>query len=162
VSDPKPYFEAAAVKHFANYENSTQSIHRLTFRHNKLDIELIHDLGEEKLATMKCMLPRRPDYFAFIITSNNILQKVVRRLQPFCVNCYNPYLINQIHKNDTFLSLSEIARKEKFRPHFVGDNRAHGFEITCTYSLKFNESAQVVEPLCQFYKDLIDIFSHEQ
>ena len=172
MADPTPYFEEARKELRGKYwtEPSDHSAemrgeaifqeHILTFLHNKFEVRLSMDFGLRERGTVFCQLPIRPDYFFFSIQSNSPWQQLLLRKKPLEIECENPSVIEKIEESQEFVTLSQMAKKVKFEPEFNGNNRAHGFEIHCSFHLKFDEQGEVIIPIVNFYKRLIDIFSH--
>lgn len=172
MTEISEYFEAARTELRGKYQQNdlTQTTdqkidsteHELRFLHNKYETILRFRVGHLDTAKVFCRIPIRPDYYAFSIQPNKAWKQLFLRRKPLEVECENPHIVQEIEDSDHFQELSKITKKTNFEPTFIGDNRAHGFEISCEFHLKFNQQGVVVLPLSLFYQKLIKIFSHEQ
>ena len=91
-----------------------------------------------------------------IETKNHFLSLFSKKKETFKVKSENLSLIDFIELNKNFLLLKEIAKKTKFEPFIEGTVKNDYYSITVEYSLLFTERRDVLRPLINFYKELMD------
>lgn len=137
---------------------SPNVIFTLKFEYKSNVFTIINQTGTKYVGSVSCKLSENLQPIPFEIDSishfKNLFLRKKSRLQLISKNKNILYFLKY---NNAFKSLSKIANKEDFSPYITcsGNN---SWNIVCKYHLEFDNWTQVIEPLIELYKNLIDEF----
>lgn len=127
---------------------------KVIFSYKSNKFELIHRTGTAFVGSINCSFRPVLKPISFKIISDShfkvLFRKDKKRLK---VISESSRIKDFLRDNDSLNCLNEIAKKENFSPTILCDNF-----ITTEYSLSFENWEQVVNPIIELYKNLIDEF----
>ncbi len=131
----------------------------IKFVHKGVEVAAMNQTGTSFVGTVLCSYPERPKKFKFEIDNRSYLSRLFfRKKPPFIIKTQNKNLDYFFRHNKALKALSDIAKKVQFEPFFSGKNVKGKYKVITKYHLEFDDWTQVLEPLVQFYIDLIDEF----
>ncbi len=127
---------------------------RINYRNQIIDV--LNEIGDIKLGKINCTLTKKLKLPEFKIGNRNrFLNLINRNVNLLKINCDNKDFENYIQNSLIELGLEEIAEDSQFEPTINGKQKEN-YEVTTIYSLSFDRKKDVIKPLINFYKSLID------
>lgn len=133
---------------------------RIEYRNQMIILE--NRIGDDHVGKMKCSVNSRVDISNFKIKNrSHYLRLLNSKLDILKIQCdnvlYKEYLKNKLDE----LGLEEIAKESQFRPSIIGFQGSN-YQITMDYSLSFKKKKEVLRPLIELMKSIIDYIENEQ
>lgn len=121
------------------------------------EVSVLYELGNYNLAKVECILSSGLGVPEFRIKTKGqfwlIFNKTKDKFEIECENSnFKEWLLNRLK----ILGLDRISRDSLFEPKIFGRKEEGGFEIVTKYHLEFSNKENVIRPLIEFYKALID------
>ncbi|WP_298321387.1 hypothetical protein [uncultured Aquimarina sp.] len=137
---------------------SPNVIFKIKFKYKDNEFTIINRTGTAYVGTISCELSKDLQPIEFELNTISHLKNLfLRKKSRFKINTHNRNLKDFLSKNSSLKLLSKIADKEDFSPIITCQNDC-SWEITTKYHLEFDNWTQVLEPIIELYKELIDEF----
>jgi hypothetical protein len=137
---------------------SPNIIFKVKFNYKDNEFTIVNRTGAANFGSITCVLSKKSQPIDFEINTISHLKNVfLRRKSRFNIKSDNTNLADFLKNNTALKLLSEVADKENFSPimtYELDGSRA----ISSKYHLKFKNWTQVVEPIIELHKNLIDEF----
>ncbi len=126
------------------------------YKANKFEIE--NRTGTAYVGIINCKLTPTLQPIEFNIeTISHLKNLILRKESRFRIKSDNKNIVYFLTKNDSLKDLSKVANKENFSPLMTCEKKDN-WNITTKYHLEFDNWTDVVEPIIELYKNLIDEF----
>jgi hypothetical protein len=130
---------------------------RLQFHYKGHHFQITNVTGTEYVGNFLCTLKSDLQVVDFEIDSISHFKNLfVRRKQRLRVTSKNENVVYFLEQNESLKQLREIGKEEKFSPRIICSSKDRTIETQ--YHLEFDDWHQVIEPLIQLHKDVIDEF----
>ncbi len=135
---------------------SPQEIYQLNFKYLGAEIQIKYSLGTSFSGSIICLFFNNIEVPEFEISStSNFIRLFLKKKEGFNIASTNEEIKRFFNQNSALKKLTKISFKENFTPLIISkENR-----ITTEFHLEFKDSTQVIEPVIQLYKNLINKFN---
>ncbi len=117
--------------------------------------------GTNFVAKIICKVSPELRHVNFSLESRSPLSSLFsRNKSKFKISCTNQNFLHFLNTDKSLNKIGEIAQKTKFHPEIKCNGENRNVEIVSKYHLEFEDWTQVIEPLIQFYKNVIDEFEN--
>ncbi|MFL1896020.1 hypothetical protein ACJRPK_09980 [Aquimarina sp. 2-A2] len=153
----KFYFHDQDI-HIGNGVRSPNVIYKVVFKYKSSEFTVVNRTGTAYVGSISCKLSQTLQPIKFELSTISHLKNLFfRKKSRFKIMSDNDNIQYFLNKNSSLKLLSEIADKENFSPSIICEIDG-GWVITTKYHLEFDDWTQVVEPIVELYKNLIDEF----
>ena len=105
-------------------------------------------------------LPKKPKDQEFEInTRSHIIQLLVPNKNQIRIKTKFKKLKSLLKNSMAYFRMQKLIDKTQFEPLIYGKNKDGVFIIKTEYNLAFKRRDEVLRPIIQFYKELIDLYS---
>ena len=134
------------------------------FEYKNIQFVIHNQTGANFVGNVYCKLPKQSKSHYFHVTPRSNFMSLFSkdRDKRFSIKSKNANLAYFIKNNASFKSLEEVARQDRFEPYISAKNEAGKFKIQTKYNLDIDDWTQVLDPIIQFYKDLINEFKKDR
>lgn len=133
---------------------------RMKYKDN--EISVLNQTGTSFVGTIIGKLASHIRPIDFELTSiSNLANFFLRRKSRFKIRSENEKIKYFLEHNDVLKQLSDIANNTAFTPHITIDNKNGVDRIITKYHLEFEDWTQVIEPMIELYKNLMDEFEKD-
>ncbi len=134
----------------------------IKFDYKEIPITIYNTTGTQYLGKIYCDLPLQTQSADFKLHTRSHLGNLFYRSKSrYIIKCKSNNLNHFLRTNTAIKKLSTISNETNFDPYIAGKNSNRIYKLTCSYYLGFDDWTQVLEPLIEFYKALIDeLFQH--
>jgi len=121
-------------------------------------IKVVNELGGQDVASVVCELPEQPNHNELEIMTKGGLFQIFspKHLLCFSVKSRNQNLKASIESSNVLFRLGDLVKSTRFDPITIGKNRDGLYKLSMHYHLLFKERENVVRPIIDFYKQLIN------
>ncbi len=137
---------------------SPNVIFKLTLEYKGNKISIINRTGTTYVGNITCKLSETIQPLEFELSSISHFKNLfLKRKNRFVIKTKNKSLASFFRKNTSLNKLGKIAQKENFSP-LITCKEGEYWTIETKYHLEFDNWTEVIEPLIELYKNLIDEF----
>ena len=155
----KFYFKDENVVIHITGARTPNVIFQIKFKYKGNKIVIKNRTGTNYIGSIICDFTSHLQIVEFKINSRSHLSNLfTRKKSRFIILCENKNFVHFLNTNMAFKKLSEIANKTNFTPEVDCIKKDKSGKITTNYHLEFDDWTQVIEPMIDFYKNIIDEF----
>ncbi|WP_290701839.1 hypothetical protein [Lacinutrix sp.] len=137
---------------------SPNVIYKVEFKYKENEFTIINRTGTAYVGNINCKLSKTIQPIEFELNTISHLKNLfLRKKSRFKIITDNKNLDSFLRKNNALKLLIKIANKENFSP-LIRCKKDELWSISSEYHLEFDNWTQVIEPIIEFYKNLIDEF----
>lgn len=134
-----------------------QSTYHLSFKYRGEKITINNLLGSQSYGEVIVELSDTKDNMNFSIeTKSSFISLFSLKKGRFNIQSKNNELKSFLNTNSQLKTLHAIIEDTQFEPNFYGEKTKNGYLLKTEYHLQFPERSEVLQPLIDFYKALID------
>lgn len=163
--DKHPEKIAKLFQGIANRENGIFKIVKerfltkyiISFHYNEVDIIVQYNLGLQEVGMVSCQFNCEIDDLEFKVDERRYIARLMSKYSEILyLKSNNDKFQSLMEQSRVFHNLNRLAKEDSFQPFVVGKETEGQIHIRTEYHLDFINRRQVVEPLIEFYKYLID------
>ena len=130
---------------------------RLEVTHKNQVIQIIYKLSNNQTGLLSCKLEERFRLPKFRVTYRSHFWRIFNKNKNLLkVECAENNFSKFLQEKLSSLQIEETARKFLFEPTLLGSKENNHYELKTSYHLAFPDKKNILRPLIDFYKCLID------
>jgi hypothetical protein len=135
---------------------SPSIIYKLRLNYKECEIIINYKTGTSFVGNINCKLSKNIKATPFEINTISQLKSLFyRKNNRFKIITKKEYFYNFLINNEPLKYLNQVSIKENFTPIIICETN----NIDCEFHLEFKNPTQVVKPLIEFLKNVIDEFN---
>lgn len=151
-------FSPFVMSPFTRKPNGTQiKSLSLNIQYKRQLIEVIYKLSNDQAGILSCKISSSKNLPEFQIKNTNpYLRFINSKLKALSIKSEDEVFTNHFENVLSKINLEKIARTVQFEPRITGSNNKNIYEINTAFYLGFSQKKEVLRPLIELYKALID------